>query len=255
MKRIFYLISKEFKSYFYSPIAYVLIAFFTFLSGYMFFNICKAYMIQMLMSARYPWFAERLNLTDFIIRPLYGNLSVILMLLVPIMTMRLFAEEKRQGTSELLYTSPISSMEITVGKFLSAFLLFLVMIAFTLPFPIILLKYGNPEKGVIISTYLGLILMGASFISLGTFASAITENQVIAAVVSFSMLLIFWLIGWASQAAGEIGEKVFSYLSFFEHFNNFTKGLIDTRDITYYLSFTIFGVFLTYMTIESSRWR
>lgn len=255
MRKILYITSKEFKSYFYSPIAYVLIAFFTFLSGYMFFNICKAYMIQMIMSARYPWFAERLNLTDFIVRPLYGNLSVILMLLVPIMTMRLFAEEKRLGTSELLYTSPLRSIDIMLGKFLSAFLLFLIMIAFTLPFPIILLKYGNPEKGVIMTTYLGLILMGASFISLGMFASAITENQIIAAVVSFSMLLIFWLIGWASQAVGEIGEKVFSYLSFFEHFNNFTKGLIDTRDITYYLSFTVSGCFLTYITIESNRWR
>ncbi len=255
MKRIFYITWKEFKSYFYSPIAYVLICFFAFMSGYMFFNISKAYIIQRLMASRYPWFEERLNLTDFIIRPLFGNLSVILMLLVPIITMRLFAEEKRQGTFELLYTSPLTSWNITLGKFLSAFLLFLVMIAFTIPFPIILSKYGNPETGVIISTYIGLVLMGGSFIALGTFASAITDNQIISAVVSFGLLLLFWLIGWAAQAAGGVGEKIFSYLSFFEHFNNFTKGLIDTRDITYYISFVITGLFLTYITVESQRWR
>lgn len=255
MKRVMYIVEKELKSYFFSPIAYVIIAFFVFLSGYMFFNISRAYMIQRFMAMRYPWFAERLNLTDFVIRPLFGNISVILMLLIPVITMRLLSEEKRQGTFELLYTSPITSFQIVFGKFLSAFLFFIIMIAFTVPFPLILVKYGNPENGVIFSVYVGLLLMGAGFISLGLFASSLTENQIVSAVVSFSLLLIFWLIGWAGQASGPLGEKIFSYLSFFQHFDNFNKGLIDTRDIVYYLSFTITGLFLTYIVVESHRWR
>jgi ABC-2 type transport system permease protein len=170
--------------------------------------------------------------------------------------MKSYAEEKRNGTKELIMTSPVTITEIVIGKFLSACIVFLAMLILTLSVPIILGSYASADKGILITTYIGMFLLGASMISIGMFASSITENQIVAAVIAFGILLLFWAIGWVSHGVNPALSSLLNYLSLIDvHFQNLLKGLIDTRDIVYYFSFIFFFLFLTHRVLESERWR
>jgi ABC-2 type transport system permease protein len=171
------------------------------------------------------------------------------------LTMRLFAEEKKTGTEELLYTSPVSVAQIILCKFLASLLVLAAMLGLTAILSVFTFLYGNPEVAPILNGYLGLFLMGASFIAIGIFFSSLTENQIVAAILTFGALLLFWIINWASSSASGIWKDVFNYLSFFQHFDNMTQGILDTTDLVYYLSFAGFGIFLTHSVIQSRRWR
>jgi ABC-2 type transport system permease protein len=198
---------------------------------------------------------QPINVNMMAIRPLMHNIAIIGLFLVPGLTMRLFAEEKRQGTMELLATSPLTNWQITLGKFASALTFYLVMLLATGVFIGLLFFFGNPEVKPILSGYFGLLLVGGCFISLGLLFSAFTENQIIAFVGAFAVNVAILALGWLSNFTGPTLAQFFSSISPIEHFDDFSKGIIDTKHLIYYLSFMFGGIFLTYVTVESARWR
>lgn len=248
---------KELRSYFVSPIAYVVLTGFLLLGGWFFFNLLSrfSFLLSIYSAMRNPEAQMRLNLNDFVIAPLLHNLSVVLVILVPVITMRTFAEEKRSGTYELLMTSPLSISEIVAGKFIGAFVFLLIMIGLTGVYPLILFLYGNPEAGIVASGYLGLLLLGTAFISVGLLTSSFTENQIIAAVSCLVLLLLLYVIAWPAETAGPVLGGVLKYLSLTEHFGELVKGVIDTKDVVYFLSVIVLSLFLAQRSVESVRWR
>jgi ABC-2 type transport system permease protein len=182
-------------------------------------------------------------------------MDFIWLLVVPMLTMRLFAEEKKSGTIELLMTSPITTVQVILGKFFACLSLYVLIVAMTLVYCGILELYSKPDWGPIFSGYLGYILLGGAFITVGILASALTENQVVAVLLSFGMLLLLWLIDWSASFAGPTAARIIEYLSFIRHLQDFQRGVIDTKDVVFYLSFIFFGLFLTTRIIESRRWR
>jgi ABC-2 type transport system permease protein len=174
---------------------------------------------------------------------------------MPLITMRLFAEERRSGTIELLLTYPVRDGAVLLGKYLAALALYGLMLALTLLYPAIVVYFARLEWGPLLTGYLGLVLMGAAFLAVGVFASSLTENQIVASVTTFGVLLIFWVIGWSAEAAGGMWGKVLSHLSILEHFDGFAKGIIDTKDVLYYLNFTLLALFLSLRSLEARRWK
>lgn len=258
MKNALTIAAREIRSYFVSPVAYVVLTGFLLLSGWFFFNLLArfSYLVQIYSGMqRGGGELERLNLNDLVISPLLHNLSVVLVILIPVITMRTFAEEKRQGTFELLLTSPLSVGEIVAGKFLGALAFVALMLGLTGIYPILLVAYGNPEAGIILSGYLGLFLTAASFLSIGLLTSSLTENQIIAAVSCLVTLLLLYVINWPADTSTPTIGAVLHYLSITEHFGEFVKGIVDTRGVVYFLSLIVAALFLTHRSIESLRWR
>jgi ABC-2 type transport system permease protein len=245
---------RELKVYFTSPIAYAVIFIFTAVSGYFFYSTLSYYALLSYQAARSP-FAQGLNPLDLVYAPLFGNLSVTLLLMLPILTMRLLAEEKKSGTFELLFSYPVRDIDVLLGKYLAALVVFLVMTALTGFYQLILYSLDVYEAGVALSGYLGLVLAGAAFISLGLFISSLTENQIVAAVITFGVLILFWIVGWSAPMAEPPYDAVLSYISLLDHLINFSRGIIDTADIIYYLCFIVFFLFLTLRGLESKRWK
>jgi gliding motility-associated transport system permease protein len=199
---------------------------------------------------------QSMNINEQLIRPLLSNVTVVVLFVMPMITMRTYAEEKRSGTIELLLTSPLTDTQIILGKFLGALALYAVMLAVTLIHIGILFIYGSPEWKPLVTAYLGLLLLGASFISLGLFISSLTKNQIVAGMVTFAVFLMFWVISWAgSVSSGGWVTDLTSYLSIIDHFDDFAKGIVDTKHIIYYVSFIAFGLFLTARAVDSERWR
>ena len=254
MTNIWTVARRDFKTYFTSPIAYIVIAGFLVIMGWMFFFNLSHFNLQNLQYRQFNM-GKPTSITDGIIRPLYGNMNVIFLFLVPFITMRLFAEEKKAHTIELLMTSPISLFEIILGKFLSSFMLIAVMLGLTVVYPIVLFLTGNPDIGPILTSYLGTLFLASCYLSIGILFSAMTENQIVAGALTFAAGLFFWLISWATQAAGPIWSGFLMYLSLIGHYNNFGQGLIDTSDVVFYVSFIGIGLFLTHRVLDSYRWR
>jgi len=248
---------REIRSYFVSPIAYVVLTGFLLLGGWFFFNLLARFnMLLTIYSAqRNPEVLERLNLNEFVIAPLLHNLSVVLVILVPVITMRTLAEEKKAGTYELLLTSPLRISEIVLGKFLGAMLFVGLMVLLTGIYPLILMVYGNPEVGMILGGYLGLFLLATSFVAIGILTSSFTENQIIAAVTCLVALLLSYIIAWPADNAGETMGAILRYLSLTEHFAQLVKGVIDSKDVVYFLTVIGLALFLTHRSVESIRWR
>jgi ABC-2 type transport system permease protein len=245
---------KELRLYFTSPVAYVILTIFLLIAGYFFFSIFSFFTRASMQMAMNPQMGRDLNVTDAVLRPLFSNLSVILLLLMPLVTMRLFAEERRSGTIELLLTYPVRDGAVLVGKYLAAFTMYGAMVAGTLAYPIMLVSFTRVEWGPLLTGYLGLLLMGGMFLAVGLFASSLTENQVVAAIVTFGVLLMFWIIGWTAEFAGGPMGTVLTDLSILEHNDTFAKGVLDTKDILYYVNFTVLALFLALRSLESRRW-
>ncbi len=255
MRNILAIAQKELRAYFVSPIAYVVVGFFALLYGY-FYVASLSFMVQ--FSAQAGMFGggpQTININEFMIRPLLANTSIVMMFTLPFLTARAYAEEKRSGTIELLLTSPLSDLQIILGKFLGAMALFTLMLAVTAPHMAILFIYGEPELGPIVSGYLGLFLMGGAFVSLGLLVSSTTRNQIVAGVVTFSVVLLLFVMDWMSDAAGPVVGAVMNALAIRAPFDDFAQGVIDTAHIAYYLSFIVFGLFLTGKSVDSERWR
>lgn len=255
MKAVWTMAKKELRSYFTSPIAYVVMTVFMVLVGFFFYSLVYWFNAQSMQMAQNPAYAQQMNINQMVFGPLFNNMSIILLLMLPLLTMRLFSEEKKTGTEELLLTSPISVWQIILGKFMASLLVLLAMLALTGLLTLFTFLYGNPEPAPILNGYLGLFLMGAAFLAIGIFFSSLTENQIVAAILTFGALLLFWVLSWASSSASGFWKDVLNYVSFFQHFDNATQGILDTADLIYYLSFASFGVFLTHSVIQSRRWR
>jgi ABC-2 type transport system permease protein len=255
MKGLYAIFRKETANFFVSPIAYAVVAIFLLVSGFFFWANVSFMSLVSLQAANNPMIAERINLTDVVIRPLVQNMSIVLLFVMPLLTMRLFSEEKKSGTIELLLTYPVTDLAILFGKFLAAALLLLVMLAGTLPFVVLLFGIGDPDPGTLLSGYLGLLLMGAAFMALGIFLSSLTENQIIAAAVSFGSALLFWVLSWSSTLSGEKVGAVLKQLSILEHLESFNKGILALSDLSFFVLFIAFFLFLTLRSLETNRWR
>ncbi len=253
MKNIIVICRKELKSYFASPIAYGLMAVFAVIAGY-FFYVITAVFVQRGMESQMMGRAMPMDLNEWVVRGFLSNVSVIGLFLVPMITMRLFAEEKRTGTIELLVTSPVKDSEIIIGKWLAALMLYCSILLISAINLSLLFLYGKPDWRPILVGYLGLLLQGACLLSIGTFISTTTRNQIIAGTATFAACLLLWVFDWVSYEQAT-WAKVMSYLSVVAHFEPFAKGVIDTKDVIYYLSMTFLGLFLTARSLESLRWR
>ncbi len=254
MRNVLAICGKELKSYFASPVAYILMAIFAVLFGY-FFYAATAFFAMASMESQMSGQSMPMNINQQIIAPLLGNSSVVALFLIPMITMRLFAEEKRQGTMELLLTSPVRDWEIVLGKFLGAFLMYAAILAISLLDIALLFAYGNPAWQPILAGYLGLLLQGSCLLAVGTYISTTTRNQIVAGGVTFAVCLLLWVLSWMTELEQSTVAKVVAYCSVLTHFEPFSKGVIDTKDIVFYLSFIFFGLFLTTRSLESLRWR
>ena len=253
MANIIAIAHKELRAYFVSPIAYVLFVFFALLFGFFYISSLN-FMLQVSSMGPEMGGPQTVNINEFMIRPLFGNTAIILLFLLPMLTMRAYAEETRSGTMELLLTSPLSDVQIIMGKFLGAMALYTLMLSLTLIHIGVLFWYGEPEWAPVLSGYLGLLLMGGSFISVGLAISSMTKNQIVAGVSTFAVLLLFWIINWMGDASGTMTQSVLAYLSILEHLDDFSKGVIDTTHVTYYVSFITLGLFLTAKSMDMARW-
>jgi ABC-2 type transport system permease protein len=255
MNNILAIAHKELKSYFSTPIAYIVIGFFALLFGYFFYAMLVIFNQQ---SAQFGG-AEggAVDINQQLIRPLFLNASVILLFVLPLITMRTYSEEKRSGTIELLLTSPVTDVEIILGKFLGAMALYAAMLAITIIHMLVLFSYANPkpEWTVPVIGYVGLLLMGGCFISVGLLISSLTKNQIVSGMVTFAVFLLLWVINWIASFTGPTTQSVLNYLSIPDHFDDFTRGILDTKHLIYYFSVMSFGLFLTARSVDTERWK
>jgi len=252
VRNILAIADKELRSYFASPIAYILIGFFLLPFGVFFYLYLDNFVKQSMQMAQY---GGAVNVNQQVIRYVLQNASVIILFIMPMITMRTYSEEKRSGTIELLLTSPVTDVEIILGKFFGALGVYAAMLAVTLLYMAILFVYGNPEWRPLVAGYLGLLLMGGTFVSLGLLISSTTNNQIVAGIVTFVVFLLLWIVGWFADSAGPTIGPITSWLSITEHFDDFSKGIIDTKHVLYYLSLITFGLFLTAKSVDTERWR
>jgi ABC-2 type transport system permease protein len=254
MSNVLAIAQKELRSYFASPIAYIVIGFFALLFGWFYVGILDWFVRQgMQMGAMGG--PSSLNVNQQMVRPLVLNITVVFLFLLPLITMRTYAEEKRSGTIELLLTSPLTDLQIVLGKFLGALALYAVMVALTVIHFGLLFAFGQPEWKPLATAYLGLLLFGGCFIAVGLFISSLTRNQIVAGAATFGVFLLLWVIDWIGESLGPTGQSILKYLSMTEHLDDFVKGVIDTKHLVYYVSFIAFGLFLTVRSVDSERWR
>ena len=253
MRNILAIAQKELRSYFASPIAYIVLGFWALLYGWFFITILAYFVRASMQGGQFG--PQSTNVNQQLIRPLIQNVTILVLFLLPMVTMRTYAEEKRSGTIELLLTSPVTDWQIILGKFLGAMALYGAMLAVTLLHLAILFAYGRPEWKPIVTAYLGLLLLGGCFISVGLFISSMTKNQIVAGMVTFAVFLLLWVITWIGSFSGPTIDQLTQYLSIIDHLDDFGKGVLDTTHIIYYLSFITFGLFLTSKSVESERWR
>ncbi|HTS60189.1 MAG TPA: ABC transporter permease subunit [Terriglobales bacterium] len=254
MRNVWIICRKELGSYFVSPIAYLLLTMFAVIFGFFFWN-ALGYFVLMGMESQMRGQAFPMNLNEEIIRPLLSNVSVIGLFFIPMITMRLFAEEKRTGTIELLATSPIRDVEIILGKWLAAMILYACLLLFTALNFAFLFRYGHPDWKPLAIGYLGLLLQAGGLLAIGTFISTLTKNQIIAGAATFGVCLILWVLEWVSGYETATWAKVLSYMSVITHFESFSKGVLNTKDAIFYLTVIFVGLFFTTRSMESLRWR
>jgi ABC-2 type transport system permease protein len=206
---------------------------------------------------RNPMFARELDLSTMVVGATIGTIGVVSVFTLPLLTMRLWAEEKRSGTVELLLTFPLRDIDIVLGKFLASLVVYGLLLLLTLLYPLIaaMLSLNPLDPGPIVSGYLGTFLLGAALLSLGFLCSTWTENQIVACAFAWAGFLVFWLIGHAADFAGGKLGTLFTHLSLANHHDNLVKGIVQTQDIVYLVLFCLFCLFLTLRSIESTRWR
>ena len=257
MRNTLVIAGKELQGYFVQPVAYVVLTVFLLLAGWFFFALLRQFdeMVQLIQMMGQQQQLQNMNLNTRVIDPLLHDLSIVLVIVMPALTMRVFAEEKRTGTYELLLTAPVRTGEIVAGKFIAAACFTLIMIGLAWIFPLILMVFGNPEVGVMFSGYLALALLAITFVAVGLFTSSLTQNQIIAAISSFGLLILLYVISWPAEAGGGAAWALLKYLSLPDHFSTMVRGVIVTSDIIFFLSVITIALFLTQRSVESARWR
>ena len=255
MKNSWIIAKRDLGSFFNSPIFYVITTVFLIIYSYIFVNILSFFSMQSMQSGQLQQMGMALNVNEMVIEPSFQNMAVVLLLIIPIVTMRSFAEEKKSKTFRLLLSSPVYLKEIILGKFLACMIVITLMVLISSYSIGFLFMIGEPDVGPVLTGYLGILLTAGCYVSVGIFASSLTENQIVAAVITFGFSLFMWVIGWGAQTANSTTGQVLEYLSIIEHMDRFLKGMVETSDLAYYLSFIIFGLFLCYRTLDSNRWR
>lgn len=233
--KILTIYKRELKSYFLSPLAYVLIGFFLLISGYFFATF--------VLSSQYA-----------LMTPVFGNMIFVFMFISPILTMKLLSEEMKNGTDQLLMTSPLTVTDMVLGKFFASLTVFISALVISFIYPLYLKIYSTPDFGPILTGYIGILLMGAAFLAVGIFASSLSENQLVAGVIGFSLLIIFWIISWLGDVFQGKTKTIAENISLLQRFSNFQNGILNLNDIVFYLSFIIFFIFLTIMVVDKRRW-
>ena len=240
MRNFYAIFKKEFKSYFSLPIAYIFIVLFLGLSNLLFFEIQKFFM------------AGQASMRGF-----FELMPWTFLFFIPAISMRLWAEEKKLGTMEMLMTLPVREYEVVLAKFLASFCFLVVTIALSFPLVITVYALGSPDGGPIIGSYMGVLLMGAAYLSIGMFISSLTENQIVAFIISVVMILILMIIGWdiVLFAMPNFLVPVFDYLGLGGHFASISRGVIDSRDLIYYFSLIGFFLYLNVRKLETGKWK
>jgi len=280
MRNITAIAWREARAYFTSPLAYAVTGVFVLLSGYIFWASLVRFSELCLRYGSNPYVSSQLNVNDMVVRPLFGTMGIFLLLMIPLITMRLLAEEKRLGTAELLFTCPVTSGQVVLGKFFGAAILLVFMLAVTLSYPLLIMGSGaTPDLKPTLVGYLGVLLMGLAFLAIGLLISALTENQIVAAVGAFGALLMLWVINWMTESAtitiAEIMNKVsmglweqaglgmggptlgdfLTSISLIGRLDDFRKGLLDTQHVIFFASVVFMALFATQRVLESRRWR
>ena len=259
MKNVLAIVERELRAYFISPVAYVVLTIFVLLSGVFFQTILRQIvqmaMISALQSQRFGGAPPPVDVPGMISQSFLGTMSVVFLFMLPMITMGLFSEEKKRGTIELLLTAPLTDLQVVMGKFLAAVSFYAIMLAMTWVPTGLLFIYGAPAWGPILTGYLGIFLYGVSLLAIGLFISTLTENQSIAGVLSFGVILLLWMIDVVAQNATSTMRDVLTYLSILGHLNDFIRGVLASSDVIFYLSLMTLGLFLTYRSVNSMRWR
>lgn len=263
MRNVLAIAKKELYLYFTTPIAYVAFFATSFIGAFFFLTLTSAFQRQSLQFVQFqaPQMLERMNLTDMVALPLIVNMGVILIFVVPFLSMRLLAEERRNRTVELLMTVPVRSSEVVLGKYLSALAMVLVLVLLVAVFPALLALFGAGSGGgggiewrTVAVGLGGLFLCGAAFMAIGLFVSSLTESQVVAALLTFLVLLVTWIVGWKAAEVEGVWRDVLTHLSSVSHLVSFARGVLDAKDVAYYLSAVVLGLFLTHRALEARRW-
>ena len=228
---------RELYGYLVSPTVYAVASVFLLVNGWIFYLILAQGYAEASLKAILP------------------TTAFLLLLVVPMLTMRLVAEERSSGTIELLMTFPLTDAQVVLGKYVATLLAFMLTLVPTLAYVAIILAYGATDYGPLITAYLGLILLGGSFIGVGILASALTRSQLVAGVIAFGMLLMLWVLGAAAGVLGPRLSPIIAYLSLAEHFQNFGSGVVDIKDLVFYSSAIIATLVVTTRVVESGRWR
>ena len=255
MHRLIAIYQRELSYFYNSTVAYVVITIFTVLAGYFFYNLVAFFSMISMQAMQAPGGPQGLSITETVLQPLYGNLSIIMLLVMPLLTMRLLSEERKTGTAELLFTYPISDWDAILGKYLATMTVFVSMLAITLVFPLLLTRYLTPEWGPILTSYLGLTLLGMAFVAMGLFFSSLSENQLVAGILTFGCAMLFLIIGWIQPFVSANVAAIVAQISILEHFESFSKGVVDSNDVVYYVNFSALFLFLCSRILESNRWR
>ncbi len=257
MRNVWLICRRELASFFFSPIAYVILAAWSLLLGVFYSGSFLNYAVISLQIMRNPQAAARLNLTptSAVLGPVFSSTTIVLLFVIPLLTMRLFSEEKKEGTMELLLTYPLRNGELLMGKYLSVLLMYIIMMAITGLYPVILSYFTSVEWGVVGAGYLGMFLLGSAFLSVGLLASSLTSNQIVAAMVAFMILLTSFILDFLSISAGEGVGALLRHLSMGLHLRSFIQGIIDTRDVIYLINVNILCLFLAMRSLEFYKWR
>lgn len=247
MRKIPTLFTKEFKTYFYSPLAYVVLVVFLLFNAYTFSIL--------LIALNDP----RLTIEGSAMQFFFGRtlfFYIVLTIVTTAITMRLIAEERKSGTIEVLMTAPVTDWDIVLAKYFGALAFYIFLWAPTLFYVAILRWYSDVDLGPIWSGYAGTLLLGSMFIGIGLLCSSLTKNQIVASISSFVLITVIWTVGlFQTFVSGALAQGIFNYLNIFEHFDQFSKGILDTRPIVYYVSTALFCLFLTAKVVESRKWR
>lgn len=255
MSRMVAIYRRELAYFYNSIIAYIVTTVFVLLSGYFFYNLVAFFSLASLQAVQNPIAAQQMSLTESVLQPFFANMSVVLLLIVPLLTMRLLAEERKMGTAELLFTYPISDWDAVLGKYFATVTVISAMIGITFVLPLLLQTYVGLEWGPVVTGFAGLLFLGAAYAAIGLFFSSLSENQIVAGVLTFGFSLLALIIGWIEPFVSSSAARVVSEISILEHLERFSKGIIDTNDVVYYVNLSVFFLFMCSRVLESNRWR
>jgi ABC-2 type transport system permease protein len=250
---IFSIWKKEINSYFASPLAYVLIGLFSLISGILFFNLLVTYTDG--MQALPQNMTAQISFVDEVVLRLFANINFLFLMFIPLITMKLFSEERKADTLDLYWLAPVSEWQVVLAKGMAAFGLVLAMLLMTAVYPLVIWGIGVKDFSLLGAAYLGVALNALCYISLGLFCSSLTNNQIIAALLSILGIMFLWMITWGGHLnSNYMVAEIFSYIGITSHFERVLKGLIGTQDIIYYLSFIVVFGFLTVKSLERRNW-